>query len=351
MSAGLVGRLIVRNWFAATLGVVLMVAGASAASAQVADTVLFNGKVLTVDQQFSTRSAVAVREGRIMAVGSDADVRKLAGPSTRTVDLQGRTVIPGLIDSHMHATRAALSFSTEVNWIGAASLADALGRLREASRKVKPGAWLVVVTPPATLDTFRERRRPRQDELVAAAPNNPVYVQLAYGWAMLTPLALKTLNINTDADLPKGNTLERDATGKPTGAITGNLVDIGIPQIWSKAISNEHARILQRIGAHHVVLPEADAGARVAHLVSGKLLDYIEVEDGFTIVKMRPPKETQGFTLAQSKVRERYGVTVIGVKSPGIDFVYATPDTRLSTNDLIIVSGHADLLERFAARP
>ena len=133
--------------------------------------------------------------------------------------------------------------------------------------------------------------------------------------------------------------------------ITGNLVDIGVPQIWAKAVSNEHARILQRIGAHHVVLPEADAGARVAHLVSGKLLDYIEVEDGFTIVKMRPPRETQGFTLAQSKVRERYGVTVIGVKSPGIDFVYATPETRLSQNDLIIVSGHADLLERFAARP
>ncbi|WP_019136232.1 potassium channel family protein [Cellulomonas massiliensis] len=133
--------------------------------------------------------------------------------------------------------------------------------------------------------------------------------------------------------------------------ITGNLVDIGVPQIWAKAISNEHARILQRIGAHHVVLPEADAGARVAHLVSGKMMDYIEVEDGFTIVKMRPPKETQGFTLAQSKVRERYGVTVIGVKSPGVDFQYATPETRISQNDLIIVSGHAELLERFAARP
>lgn len=133
--------------------------------------------------------------------------------------------------------------------------------------------------------------------------------------------------------------------------ITGNLVDIGVPQIWAKAISSEHARILQRIGAHHVVLPEADAGARVAHLVSGKMLDYIEVEDGFTVVKMRPPTETQGFTLAQSKVRERYGVTVIGVKSPGIDFQYATPETRISANDLIIVGGHADLLERFAARP
>ena len=133
--------------------------------------------------------------------------------------------------------------------------------------------------------------------------------------------------------------------------ITGNLVDLGTPQIWAKAVSAEHARILQRIGAHHVVLPEADAGARVAHLVSGKMLDYIEVEDGFTIVKMRPPRETQGFTIAQSRIRERYGVTVIGVKSPGLDFVHATPETRISANDLLIVSGHADLLERFSARP
>jgi trk system potassium uptake protein TrkA len=133
--------------------------------------------------------------------------------------------------------------------------------------------------------------------------------------------------------------------------IAGNLVDLGVPQIWAKAISPEHARILHRIGAHHVVLPEADAGNRVAHLVSGKLLDYIEVEDGFTIVKMRPPKETQGFTLAQSRLRTRYGVTVVGVKSPGEEFVYATPDTRISADDILIVSGHADLLERFAARP
>ncbi|MBX9244607.1 TrkA family potassium uptake protein [Actinotalea ferrariae] len=133
--------------------------------------------------------------------------------------------------------------------------------------------------------------------------------------------------------------------------ITGNLVDLGTPQIWAKAISVEHSRILQRIGAHHVVLPEADAGNRVAHLVSGKLLDYIEVEDGFTIVKMRPPRETQGFTIAQSQIRKRYGVTVIGVKPPGEEFVYATDDTRISANDLLIVSGHADLLERFAARP
>ncbi|BDZ41313.1 potassium transporter [Paraoerskovia sediminicola] len=133
--------------------------------------------------------------------------------------------------------------------------------------------------------------------------------------------------------------------------VTGNLVDLETPQIWAKAVSVEHGRILTRIGAHHVTFPEADAGNRVAHLVSGKLLDYIEVEDGFTIVKMRPPKELQGFTLAQTKIRERYGVTVMGVKPPGEDFVYAVPDTRIMANDLLVVSGHAELLERFAARP
>ena len=120
------------------------VAGAAPAAAQEIDTILVNGKILTVDAQFSTRSALAVREGRIAALGSDADIRKLAGPKTRMIDLQGRTVIPGLIDSHLHAIRAALSFSTEVNWIGAPSLADALGRIREAARTTKPGAWLIV---------------------------------------------------------------------------------------------------------------------------------------------------------------------------------------------------------------
>lgn len=133
--------------------------------------------------------------------------------------------------------------------------------------------------------------------------------------------------------------------------ITGNLVDMGVPQIWAKAISAEHARILERIGAHHVVRPEHESGERVAHLVSGKLLDYIEVEDGFTIVKMRPPRELEGFTLAQAHVRSKYGVTVIGVKSPGLDFRYAAPDTRVSVSDTIIVAGNPDLLDRFSRRP
>ncbi len=130
-----------------------------------------------------------------------------------------------------------------------------------------------------------------------------------------------------------------------------NLVDLGVAQVWAKAITTAHGRILERIGVHHVVYPEHDAGGRVAHLVTGSLIDYIEFDDGFAIVKMRPPRETQGFTLAESKIRQKYGVTVVGVKTPGRDFTYAVPDTRIAAHDLLIVSGHVSLVEKFAARP
>ncbi|GAB3558027.1 potassium channel family protein [Spelaeicoccus albus] len=133
---------------------------------------------------------------------------------------------------------------------------------------------------------------------------------------------------------------------------TANLVDLGIGQIWAKAISPSHGKILGRIGAHHVLYPETDAGDRVAHLVSSRMLDYIEFDEGyFGIVKMRPPKEIQGFTLGESSVRRKYGVTVVGVKSPGQDFTYAQPDTRVNKQDTIIVAGQTDLLNRFASRP
>jgi trk system potassium uptake protein TrkA len=133
--------------------------------------------------------------------------------------------------------------------------------------------------------------------------------------------------------------------------ITGNLVDLGTPLIWAKAISAEHGRILQRIGAHHVVYPEWDAGTRVAHLVSGRMLDFIELEDGFTIVKMRPPKETWGFTIGDLHLQSRYGIMVVGVKAPGKPFEYATSETRVDAADTLILSGDTTLLEKFASRP
>lgn len=132
---------------------------------------------------------------------------------------------------------------------------------------------------------------------------------------------------------------------------SSNLVDAGVPSVWAKAISPEHKRILERIGVHHVIRPEADSGRRVAHLVNGKLLDYIEFDDGYAIVKMAPPRETVGFTLAQSQIRSKYGVTVVGVKAPGEDFTHAVPETKVTAHHTLIVSGPTELLERLASRP
>jgi predicted amidohydrolase YtcJ len=207
-----------------TLGVFAgLLVSAGLASAQ-STTVLVNGKIATVDPKFSTAQAVAIRDGKVFAVGTSADVRKAAGVTSgkpaRVIDLAGRTVIPGLIDSHMHAIRAALSFSTEVNWIGTRSLAEALDRIHYGAETKAPGAWLIVAGG-WNAQQFAENRRPTQAELTAAAPDNPVYVQLGYGWVMLTPKALEKLQISSDADLPAGGKLERDANGKPTGGVAG----------------------------------------------------------------------------------------------------------------------------------
>jgi len=131
--------------------------------------------------------------------------------------------------------------------------------------------------------------------------------------------------------------------------ITANLVDLKIPQIWSKAISQSHGKILARIGANHVIYPEAEAGERVAHLVSGRMIDFIEFDDDFVLVKMYPPKPIRGLSLTESQVRTKYNITVVGVKSPGKPFTYATEQTVVSNHDLIIVSGTERDIDRFAS--
>jgi predicted amidohydrolase YtcJ len=201
---------------------------ASPAWPQAADTILVNGKILTVDSRFSAREALAIRDGKITAVGADSEVQKQAGPKTRVIDLQGRTVIPGFIDSHIHAIRAGQTFTTEVNWVGARSIAEAMKRIHEASLEKTPGAWIIVAGG-WNEQQFQEKRRPTQADLVAAAPDNPIYVQHDYDWEVMTPAGFKAMNINSEADLPRPGKFERDASGKPTGAIeNGGGFDVAI---------------------------------------------------------------------------------------------------------------------------
>ena len=184
------------------------------------ETILVNGKILAADAKFTIHEALAIRGDRIVAAGTTKDVRALADARTRVIDLGGRTVIPGLTDAHMHAIRAGLSFATEVHWIGAPTIESAIGRLRDASKRMPPGAWLIVAGG-WTERQFADKRRPTQKELVAAVPDNPVYVQLGYQWALMTPKALAALKIASDADLPTGGRLERDGNGALTGAVAG----------------------------------------------------------------------------------------------------------------------------------
>ncbi|WP_199039567.1 potassium channel family protein [Glycomyces salinus] len=125
--------------------------------------------------------------------------------------------------------------------------------------------------------------------------------------------------------------------------------EVGVREIWAKAINAKHGQILHRTGAHHVVYPEAAMGERVAHLVSGKMMDFIEFDDGFAIVKTAAPAEALDKPLGESRLRSKWGVTVVGVKKTGEDFTYATPDTVIAEGDTLIVSGSTKKVEAFTA--
>jgi trk system potassium uptake protein TrkA len=127
------------------------------------------------------------------------------------------------------------------------------------------------------------------------------------------------------------------------------LTELNLRDIWAKALSSKHGRILERTGAHHVIYPEADMGRRVAHLVASKMIDFMELDDGFAICKTRVPAEAAGRTLADCALRRRYGITVVGVKRPGIGFTHATPETVLEAGDTLIISGTNEQVEAFAA--
>lgn len=126
------------------------------------------------------------------------------------------------------------------------------------------------------------------------------------------------------------------------------LISFGIENVWAKATSEAHGRILTQLGVQHVVYPEHDMGQRVAHLVRGRMLDYIEFEDDFAMVKTDPPADILDVPLSHSAVRTRYGITVVAIKRPGEGFTYATPETVVKTDDTIIVAGRTRATERFS---
>jgi trk system potassium uptake protein len=127
------------------------------------------------------------------------------------------------------------------------------------------------------------------------------------------------------------------------------LVDLEIPNIWAKAITEAHGKILERVGCHHVVFPEADMGSRVAHILAGSLLEYLALDEDFALVETTVPPSLDGLRLGDTQLRARYQVTVVCIKKRGEGFTYATPDTLLGAGDLIVVAGDRPQVQRFAA--
>ncbi len=190
-----------------------------AAPACAADRLYVNGDLITLDARQPRASALLVREGRIAAIGDSAALLTAAPERTQVIDLKGRTVIPGLIDSHIHAIRAGLSFSTEAHWTGATTIPEALQRLRDAANALPPGGWIIVAGGWTELQ-FTERRRPTQEEVEAAAPEHRVYIQHLYNGALLSKSALDALDLANNGPLLAQLKTQRDS-GELSGWFSG----------------------------------------------------------------------------------------------------------------------------------
>lgn len=200
-------------------GALLLCAVSGIAAAQPADVLLLNGKIATVDDRFSVVQALAIRDRRVVATGSNDAVRRHAGAATRVIDLKGRTVIPGLIDNHSHWIRAAEH--DELRFDGVTTRAQAIKLLAERVASRKPGEWVVVLGGWSEEQFTDDARGFPLEELDRIAPDNPVALQAIYRHVYLNSAALKAAGITGATPNPAGGTIEKDASGKPTGVVRG----------------------------------------------------------------------------------------------------------------------------------
>ncbi|MBI3076227.1 MAG: amidohydrolase [Deltaproteobacteria bacterium] len=182
--------------------------------------ILHSGKIITVDQAFSIQEAVAIRDGRFLAVGSNARIRGLAGPGTRQIDLRGRAVIPGLIDSHIHMLRAGFRWPQEVRLDEIQSIDGALSAVGRRAGEIPAGQWIITLGGWHE-SQLREGRLPTRQELDRVAPNHPVYLQSLLASGVLNTRGLQAASITRDTPAPRGGVVEKDAGGEPTGVLRG----------------------------------------------------------------------------------------------------------------------------------
>jgi predicted amidohydrolase YtcJ len=196
--------------------VVISLLAMGTAQAQ-SDLIITNGKIATMVKEGEFVRAVAVKDGKIVATGSNAKVLKLKGANTQLIDAHGKTVIPGLNDSHLHVIREGLNYNMELRWDGVTSLKRAMAMLKEQAARTPDGAWVKVVGGWSE-NQFEEKRLPTLAEINAAAPDKPVFILYLYGLGYLNKKGIETLGYNKDTKFTDG-VVELDASGQPTGLL------------------------------------------------------------------------------------------------------------------------------------
>lgn len=228
-----------------------------------ADTIVRGGRVWTGPGSLGpdAPTAVAIHDARILAVGDDATVSALAGPATRIVEAEGRRVVPGLIDSHLHLVRAGLTWSVSVDWSGARSLREALAAVADRVAATPPGAWVRVVGGWGP-GQFDEGRMPTVAELDAISDDHPIYVQYLYESALVNRAGRRAIGMVRGADDPPGGSFDRGPDGEPTGvcrgvgAFSACLAAAGRPDHEAQVASTaELMRRLNRCGITGVIDP------------------------------------------------------------------------------------------------
>ncbi|AJP71802.1 amidohydrolase [Sphingomonas hengshuiensis] len=302
------------------------------------DLILVNAKVTTLDRANPVADAVAVRDGRILAVGREAEVRAAAAPDAEILDAGGRRLIPGLIDSHIHVIRGGLNYNMELRWDGVPSLSDAMAMLRAQVARTPSPQWVRVVGG-FTENQFAEKRLPTLDELNAAAPDTPVFILHLYDRALLNAAALRQVGYTRDTPNPPGGEIVRDAAGNPTGLLLAkpNAMILyatlakgpKLPADYQKNSTRHFLRELNGLGVTSVI----DAGGGFQNYPD----DYAIIEElhrdgqltlriAYNLFTQKPKEELKDFASWSTQVKPGQGDDLYRHNGAGEMLVYSAAD-------------------------